>query len=38
MFPRTQVQACVPTDEPALKLLFLVLNLAAKEWRMPARE
>ena len=21
-----------------LKLLFLVLNLAAKEWKMPARE
>jgi putative transposase len=21
-----------------LKLLFLVLNLAAKQWRMPARE
>ena len=27
-----------PTDDAALKLLFLVLNLAAKEWRMPARE
>src|SRR5918995_645029 len=27
-----------PTDEVVLKLLFLVLNLAAKEWRMPARE
>ena len=27
-----------PTDESALKLLFLVLNLAAKEWKMPARE
>ncbi len=27
-----------PTDEAALKLLFMVLNLAAKEWRMPARE
>jgi putative transposase len=27
-----------PTDEAVLKLLFLVLNLAAKEWRMPARE
>ena len=24
-----------PTDESALKLLFLVLNLAQKEWRMP---
>lgn len=27
-----------PTDEAVLKLLFLVLNLAAKERRMPARE
>jgi len=27
-----------PTDEAALKLLFLVLNLAAKEWKMPPRE
>ena len=27
-----------PTDEAVLKLLFLVLNLAAKQWRMPARE
>ena len=27
-----------PHDEAALKLLFLVLNRAAKEWRMPARE
>jgi putative transposase len=27
-----------PTDEAVLKLLFLVLKLAAKEWRMPARE
>src|SRR5512144_2954376 len=27
-----------PTDESALKLLFLVLNLAAKEWKMPPRE
>jgi putative transposase len=27
-----------PTDDAVLKLLFLVLNLAAKEWRMPARE
>jgi transposase-like protein len=23
---------------PALKLLFLVLNLAEREWRMPPRE
>jgi putative transposase len=27
-----------PTDEATLKLLFLVLNRAEKEWRMPARE
>ncbi|MEM6550376.1 MAG: IS256 family transposase, partial [Pseudomonadota bacterium] len=27
-----------PTDESATKLLFLVLNLAEKEWRMPPRE
>src|SRR3954465_12991309 len=27
-----------PTDKAALKLLFLVLNRAAKKWRMPARE
>src|SRR5512144_2847860 len=27
-----------PTDESALKLLYLVLNLAEKEWKMPPRE
>jgi putative transposase len=27
-----------PNDESAMKLLFLVLNLTEKEWRMPARE
>jgi putative transposase len=27
-----------PTDEAALKLLYLVLNLAEKEWKMPPRE
>ncbi len=27
-----------PHDDAVLKLLFLVLNLATKEWRMPARE
>jgi putative transposase len=27
-----------PTDEAALKLLFLVLNRSEKEWTMPARE
>jgi putative transposase len=27
-----------PTDEAALKLLFLVLNRTMKEWKMPARE
>jgi putative transposase len=27
-----------PSDDSALKLLFLVLNLTAKEWKMPPRE
>jgi putative transposase len=27
-----------PTDESVLKLLYLVLHLAAREWRMPSRE
>jgi putative transposase len=27
-----------PTDETALKLLFLVLNRAEKEWTMPPRK
>jgi putative transposase len=27
-----------PTDEAALKLLFLALNRAEREWRMPPRE
>ena len=27
-----------PNDDSALKLLFLVLNIAEKEWRMPPRE
>jgi putative transposase len=27
-----------PTDEAVLKLLFLVLRLTAKEWKMPQRE
>ena len=27
-----------PHDDAVLKLLFLVLNLAAKGWRMPARQ
>jgi putative transposase len=27
-----------PTDEAAMKLLFLVLNRAEKEWKMPPRE
>jgi putative transposase len=27
-----------PTDEAALKLLFLVLNRQTKAWKMPARE
>lgn len=27
-----------PTDDSAMKLLYLVLNRAAKEWKMPPRE
>jgi putative transposase len=27
-----------PTDEAAMKLLFLVLNRTEREWKMPARE
>jgi putative transposase len=27
-----------PTDESAMKLLYLVLNLASKEWKMPPCE
>jgi putative transposase len=27
-----------PTDDSVLKLLFLVLNLATKDWKMPPRE
>lgn len=27
-----------PTDDAAMKLLFLVLNRSEKEWKMPARE
>src|SRR4051794_39858704 len=27
-----------PSDDAALKLLYLVLNLAEREWRMPPRE
>ena len=27
-----------PTDESAIKLLFLVLRQAQKEWKMPPRE
>ena len=27
-----------PTDESAMKLLYLVLNQAAKDWKMPPRE
>ena len=27
-----------PTDDSALKLLYLVLNLTAKDWKMPPRE
>jgi hypothetical protein len=31
-------QRAFPTDEAAMKLLFLVLNRSEKEWTMPARE
>ena len=27
-----------PTDDAAMKLLFLVLNQSEKEWKMPPRE
>ncbi|MEX6507161.1 transposase, partial [Jiella sp. M17.18] len=27
-----------PSDDAAMKLLFLVLNRAEKEWKMPPRE
>jgi putative transposase len=27
-----------PSDEAATKLLYLVLNLASKDWKMPPRE
>ena len=27
-----------PSDEAAIKLLYLVLNLAEREWRMPPKE
>ena len=27
-----------PNDDSAMKLLFLVLNRAEKDWKMPARE
>src|SRR4051812_6760950 len=33
-----RVRGHFPTDEAALKLLFLVLNRAEKEWRMPPGE
>jgi putative transposase len=33
-----RVRGHFPTDEAALKLLFLVLNRSEKEWKMPPRE
>ena len=27
-----------PHDDAVLKLLYLVLNLASKDWKMPPRE
>ncbi len=35
---RVRARGHFPTDEAALKLLFLVLNRSEKEWTMPARE
>ncbi len=36
--PRRQGQGHFPTDDTALKLLFLVLNRSQKAWTMPLRE
>jgi putative transposase len=33
-----RVRGHFPTDETALKLLFLVLNRTEREWKMPPRE
>jgi putative transposase len=33
-----RARAHFPTDEVAMKLLFLFLNRSEKEWTMPARE
>jgi putative transposase len=33
-----RVRGHFPTDEAAMKLLFLVLNRTEREWRMPPRE
>ena len=35
---RVRTRGHFPTDEAALKLLYLVLNRPEKEWTMPARE
>ncbi len=37
-YGETEATGYFHTDESALKLLFLVLNLAQEEWRMPPRE
>jgi len=36
--PRRQGQGHFPTDDAALKFLFLVLNRSEKAWKMPPRE
>jgi len=37
-YGETEATGYFLTDESALKLLFLVLNVAQKEWRMSPRE
>jgi len=33
-----RVRGHFPHDDAVLKLLFLVLNLASKDWKMPQKE
>ena len=35
---RTDVVGIFPNDDAAMKLLYLVLNHAAEEWKRPPRE
>ena len=32
------MRVCIPSDEAAIKLLYLILSRPEKEWRMPPRE